>query len=72
MIVSFAVLGGDADEFARFLQLEWESFVEEDGRLYQEVKRRFYRNLNDYKRYRKDKRDWRTDFDGRDFSKLVV
>ena len=65
---SFAVIGGECDELVRFLQLELESMADEP----QELKGVFYSHLASYKKYRKDKRDWREDFSGRDFSKLIV
>lgn len=68
--VSFALIGGDCDDYVRFLQLEWESFADESNK--REYSDRFYQSLEKYKKYREDKRDWHKDFSGRDFSKLIV
>ena len=68
-VTSFAVLGGECDEYVRFLQLEWESYA---PGYTQVQKERFYRELEYYKKFRAEKRNWREDFGGRDFGKLVV
>lgn len=73
MASTFGQLGGDADEFIRFLQLEWESFDRTDeGEEFTELKRQFYRNIRQYQKYRNRDRNWRIDFDGRDFNDLLV
>lgn len=69
-VVSFALLGGECDEYARFLQLEWESYEDESEK--NRFADKFYSYLEDYKKYRAEKRDWRKDFGSRDFTKLIV
>lgn len=67
---SFALLGGECDEFVRFLELEWYSFSSE---YTEEQLRHFNHELELYKKYRSEpKRDWREDFSGRDFTELIV
>lgn len=67
----FAVLGGDADEYMRFIQLEWESYSGDTSTETQ--KRRFYTALHTYKKYRSGKqRDWRDDFSGRNHFATIV
>lgn len=67
--VTFAGIGGDADDFMRFLQLEWESYA--DAPAHDEKSKRFYGHLREYTKY-KTKGDWRKDFSGRDFNDLLV
>lgn len=67
---SFALIGGECDEFVRFLELEWHSFAQEysDQQL-----RRFNLELQNYATYRKNpERNWRETFSNRDFTKLVI
>lgn len=70
VLSNFALLGGEADEFARFIQLEFESYEQDE--VSKEQKSLFYIYLNEYKRCRYLKRNWRDDFSGRDFSTLIV
>lgn len=68
---TFAGLGGNCDEFIRFLQLEWESYADEPEK--DKLKSYLYRNIRDYKKYREgDSRDWRKSFGSRDFNDLLV
>ncbi len=67
---SFATIGGDCDEFMRFLQLEWESYAEE---YTEEQKHTFYGYLKSYKEMRNMvKRDWRDDFEKRNHFGTIV
>lgn len=69
--VAFRTMGGECNDFMRFLQLEWESYADEPAK--KEKKSEFYHHLRDYMKYKPDiPRDWRKDFSGRDFNDLLV
>lgn len=66
----FGQLGGDSDEFIRFLQLEWESYSQDE--VPKDKKSQFYKEIRNYVKYRDKKRNWRKEFSGRDFNDLLV
>lgn len=67
----FKSLGGECNDFVRFLQLEWESYAPD---YTGEQKELFYGYLKSYSAFDPVELnlDWKDSYSGRDFGKLVV